>query len=699
MSEAPKFLVEWASPWQEFLTAVRPALARSPRPLAGEARTGLMPYRGIAISWFLEAALLTVAAVVPGKLDRMQPQAERPSTKYDVIYYSGDELPQIEDISGAKAGRSGRAGGREAHHRSQSVRVSRDVSLRERLVDAPNLTLPVSNSAVANLLAYKPVPGPPPADGMRTMRATLVAPATTPVAPAPEFKSPRPRTTVPLQGDAVAPPPQVTQHDLPQAHLPRMNTVQAVPPPAAPPEQLAKTDRPALPSPNVIAPVPKVVQRDLPPVRLPGMNAVQVVPPPVSAPEQLTKASSRLVLPTPTAVAPAPTQITREMSPRGPGLGPGEFRKQVVVPPVQITGPSSQHQSVPSLGSRNVVPPPVQIAGPALPNGSRPILGNGAVVAPAPAVSGDQALAAAGTSKRTGLGVPMDVARAPLPTANAGGGGGKGIIVSSQPGPDVGKPGNGAAGSLALSPAGGAIAGVGGSGSGAGIGRGNGPGSGFSGDGTGAGRDSAGRGADVNARGGTSPYPGTGGTGASSNRSSVVPGVSVRGGTTIVNLPSFASGSNNPTQPGRSSVGKDQGGPAITVVATSRSGGAFNFYGVLKGDRVYTIYIDTTMGPTVMQYADPASAAHPYAEELIAPQPLRAELPSGLPRARMVIACTLDRSGLVRHPQVLETMSAVVTSKVLAALNSWKFKPVMRGNEAVEVNAILGFNIDTKDRF
>ena len=145
-------------------------------------------------------------------------------------------------------------------------------------------------------------------------------------------------------------------------------------------------------------------------------------------------------------------------------------------------------------------------------------------------------------------------------------------------------------------------------------------------------------------------------------------------------------------------MGEDKG-PGITVVATSRSGGAFNFYGTLKGDRVYTTYFETALGTAVMQYADPESNAHPYAEGLKSPTPVRADLPEGLPKSRLVIACTLDRSGLVQNPRVLEPGSAVMTRKVLTALNHWKFRPVLKGEQPVEVNAILGFNIDTSDRF
>ena len=136
--------------------------------------------------------------------------------------------------------------------------------------------------------------------------------------------------------------------------------------------------------------------------------------------------------------------------------------------------------------------------------------------------------------------------------------------------------------------------------------------------------------------------------------------------------------------------------PDITVVATPRSGGALNLYGALKGDKVYTIYIETGLGTAVMQFADPTSAAHAYSGDLTAPEPMRAEVPSDLQRSRLVIACILDRSGLLRNAQVLEPGGSEMTGKVLASLPNWKFRPVLRGDQPVEVNAILGFNIDTR---
>ena len=109
MNDVPKLLVEWSSPWDEFRTAIRPALGKSPQSLAGEAPVGLFPYRGILISWVLEIGLLIAVIVLPAKLASLQPFEPPPKPKYDIIYYSGNELPKTEDVGGAEAGRSGRS--------------------------------------------------------------------------------------------------------------------------------------------------------------------------------------------------------------------------------------------------------------------------------------------------------------------------------------------------------------------------------------------------------------------------------------------------------------------------------------------------------------------------------------------------------------------------------------------------------------
>jgi len=642
---APKLLVEWSSPWREFVTAVQPALARSSKPLAGEARTGLFPYRGIAVSWAVEALLLVALIVIPAKIATLRPYAPPPFPKYDVIYFSGDELPRTEDASGSRAGRAGRAGGQQAHHRTQVIHVARGEETRSTVVDAPRLRLPQSNSAVANLLAYQPIPGPAPTEGLKPGRQPVAAPSSI-VPPSPQ-----------LQRNRLSPLPSLTS--------------------------------------GLIAPAP-TVNRELASTRSPGQNLTRVVPPPVSAPQQFTNLNPKLSLPAPTVVAPPP-QVSREFGNAGPGLGAGELQRQVVPPPVpvgEVIG--GQQRALAALGTPGVIAPTVDAGnlGALSHQPGRGIGGGVAVVSPPPTISNEGSLSGRGSGNRgVGLGGPLDIGVANAPANH---GNGTGVVVSNQPGTKVGVPGNGGAGALAMSPSGGNTPGAAGAGGGKGTIIGTGPASGSSGEGTGAASEGSGRGSDALARSGTAPYPGGGGAGSGGGGSHIMPGVSVQGGSNIITLPSFGSGANDPTAPGRTSLNANRDGLGITVVATPRSGGAFNFYGKLQGDKVYTIYIDTSLGTAVMQFADPTSVTHSYPVDLTAPLPMRADLPAGLRRSRMVISCVLDRSGAIKHTQILESATQATTAKVIAALSNWKFRPALRGEDPVEINAILGFDIDTR---
>jgi TonB family protein len=100
-----------------------------------------------------------------------------------------------------------------------------------------------------------------------------------------------------------------------------------------------------------------------------------------------------------------------------------------------------------------------------------------------------------------------------------------------------------------------------------------------------------------------------------------------------------------------------------------------------------------------MEFSDESSSAHPFGGTLGAPVAIRADLAEGLPHARMVVTCKLDAYGNLKNVRVLEAGPAAMTAKVVAALRSWKFQPAMSGNQPVEVTAILGFGIDTNDRF
>jgi TonB family protein len=222
----------------------------------------------------------------------------------------------------------------------------------------------------------------------------------------------------------------------------------------------------------------------------------------------------------------------------------------------------------------------------------------------------------------------------------------------------------------------------------------------MNGEGPGAGKAAAGHGSDAAARGGISPAAGPGGAGNSPAGTPAVRGVDISGGSGIVTIPGFGSdpSANDSQAPGRSAI-KQRQTLGVTVVATATSGGAFEPYkNLLRGEN-YTTYLETSVGTVVMEFADESTASHPFGGTLAAPAEIRVDLPTGLARARMVLTCTLDASGNLKNVRVLEAGPAGMTAKIVAALRSWKFQPAMRNNQPVQVTAILGFGIDTNDRF
>ena len=758
--DAPKLLIEWPSPWEEFVTSIRPALSRSTGRLAGEAPVGLRPYRGMIATWLIEAFLLFVIIVLPMKIAQLRPYVAPQLSGHDVIYYSGDELPRTEDLGGSQAGTSGRAGGREAHHRTQTIKIARGHSLVPKVVDAPNLKLPASRESVANLLVVKPNPGPPPLEGVRSARAVLTLPASL-VAPAPTLSRDYARGT-PSLGSVIPPAPSVSRDQAPAT--PALDPSVIAPAPNVSRDKARSA--PAL-SASVISPAPAAVSREISrsPVQMTDAN---VVPPPVSAPERETVRNPKLTLPATSVIAPPPstdaasdlhrlasgsvqdpsksvvpppptpagspslmssligkifgtTDVvpppptvntgTTSGNPRGSQGGSGTSLNPAVVPPPPAVGGSAAAggraaAGGSSPGSASVIQPPPSVSGSGTGTGSGTPGGPGGtllsnnVVPPPPSLGGGSGEFGSGLgSKGTGRGGALDTGSAVAPPNSGGSGGSSGVVVSDQPGSKVGIPAGGT-GSLAMSPGGGDKPGLGGAGGGdSGIGHGTGTGSGLSGEGSGAGKTGTGPGSDPNAHGGISPTAGPGGAGNGTSGVPAVPGVSVQGGSSsIVTLPSFGSdgGSGPPTVPGRSSV-KEHQGPDVAIVATSRSGGAFNFYGRLPGDM--TVYVPTSLGWVPMQVADPTSASHTHAGNLVGPDALRVDLPAGLPRSRLVVQGTLNASGNLKNLRVLEAGPADMTAKVMTALLSWKFRPAMRGTQPIEVTVILGFGIDTNDHF
>jgi TonB family protein len=823
----PQLQVPWSSRWQDFVGSIRPALSRSHSRLAGEAPFGLVPLRIMIPSYVLEAFVIFAAIAVHAKIQEFRPHVVPRPSRHEVIYYSGDELPRTEDLGGAASGKTGQAGGDEAFHRTQTIKIARGASLVPKVVDAPNLKLPSSRDAVANLLAVQPNPGPPPAEGLRSTRSAPNL-ATNIVAPAPNAIRDYTRNGVELNA-VIAPAPVVTRdHSLtaptldpaliapaPNVARDRILVAPRLAPVVVPPAPSVARDRSlAVPSLNaqVVAPAPNVSGERLrsapaiaanviPPApgavnhdtsRAPVQVTSAVVPPPVSAPEKTHSRDSALSLPPPTVVAPPPSadlsHDTRGLAggrpdpstsvvpppptPSNTGLmssllgkifGPSEvvppppapatrgtsasaapaLATNVVAPPPSVaanatanlhgtrngTGASlganvvapppsvgvaggsgnSSRWAAPAMGSPNVVPPPPSLSGAGGGAGSTPggaginggtLLANN-LVPPPPSVGGGSASTGSGLARRgTGLGAPTDIGMAPTAPHTGGSGSNAGAVISTQPGTKVGVPTTGGTGSLAMSPTGGDKTGVGGTGAGTGIAQGNGPGSGMSGSATGAAKTGIGHGSDLNARDGISPTNGPGGAGSAPAGTPAARGVDISGGSSVVTLGSFGSdtAANDPAANRRTAL-KQQQALNVTVVATATSGGAFEPYKNLLHGEKYTTYFDTSLGTVVMEFADDGAAGHSFRGVLTAPSAIRTDLPDGIPHARMVLACTVDASGNLTNVRVLEAGSASMTAKIVVALRNWKFQPALRNDQPVEVTAILGFGIDTNDRF
>jgi hypothetical protein len=703
--EPPHLLVEWSSRWEELKSSVGPAFTRPRKRLAGEAPIGMFPYRGMLICWLLECLLLIAIVVLPGRFASLEMPLPPARPQWDVIYYSGDELPQTQDQGGAQAGKSGRAGGQQAHHRTQTIHVARGETPTEKVVDAPKVNLPRSDSAVANLLAFKPNPGPLPAEGLHSTLTAPTLPEMSAVPPSPELNASASRAASGLATSIVPPAPEVAHASTRTS--PNLNA--AIVPPAPTVNVARDPMRTANPlAPTVIAPAPRETPRDLASSRVPLTQAVDVVAPPVSAPQRDVASTPRLTLPATAIVAPPPSQVSRDINSWG-STASGDLRLKPVPPPPTASGGGAlaRSRSGASALVPQVVPPPASIGSAGSQNGSggrtgqsaASLVGSVDVVPPPPGLGGGRALSGSGRgNKGAGAGGPLDLGSSVAPPSNTrGNAAGTGVVVSNQPGTKVGVPNTTAAGALAMSPSGTAKTGSGGSGGGPGIGKGNGPGSGMQGEGAGAGREGAGQGSDPSARAGISQYPGPGGTGSGTS-APAVPGVTVQGGSTqVINLPSFGAPGGDPPSngPGHSSI-KPQKNPGYSIEATPSSGGGLGCYGCLKGNITATIYFETSLGTAVMEYSDPASATHPSSEKLSEPEAIRKDLPAGLRPTRVMISCILDRSGDLEDLKVLEPGAAETTSRILVALHGWKFRPAFRGNEPVEVTAILGFGIDTR---
>lgn len=608
MKSGPNLLVQWEPRWHAFVTSIRPALSRSRAPLALECDVGMKPSRGSLASALMHFSvvlfftLVFVHALRSPAYEHVDPYSSFNATDYQIIYYRGQELPQMQDAGGAQAGVSGKSGGRELYSPTQVIRIARGSKLVDVIVDAPSIKLPRTNQPVANLLS--------------------------------------------LPSGALAAPPVAALRSMTNAARLKSDVMPVPASPSAPRQNL-----PNLPVNSQVVPPSPSVGRQVAGMRLPDTGVVQVVPAPISAVPRDLGYTPKLMLPATAVVGPAPNA-------------------SLPIGSSNVNGPA-----IAAVQIVDVVPPAPNVSGSGSGSGGG-MIGSAlnAISSMIGSVGGSGTVAAASPSNDRG----------------GGGGGGLGLIVSANPGGAVGVP-DGEPGSIAMSPNGGREPGMGGSGGGTGIGHGTGTGSGSSGTGPGAAGSGSGLGLGAQYPG-TSMGAGPGGSGSGQGTPGGIKGVTIEGG--HVSLPSFATAAASPGSPSHGPKDK-RNAPPITIIATSRSGGAVNLYGALKGAKVYTIYIDTAIGTALLQYAEHAAPDAQFTQDLTAPEPLNYNVPSSIPRARVLLSCVMDRAGALKNVRILESAREDVTEKVIAAIQRWRFRPVLRGEDPIDVDVILGFNVDT----
>jgi hypothetical protein len=180
---------------------------------------------------------------------------------------------------------------------------------------------------------------------------------------------------------------------------------------------------------------------------------------------------------------------------------------------------------------------------------------------------------------------------------------------------------------------------------------------------------------------------GKGGSGSGETQNA---GITIRGNT--IQIASFGAPAP-PTASTERPFGPRKA-PAVTIIASSRSGGAVNRYGALSGGKVYTIYLDTPAGMATLEYANPhGTPQNAFGEELTAPEPITTDLPQNLRGASILLQCKMDRDGMMHGFRVLEALKEDIAPAVIAALGNWRFRPVLQNGESVEVDAIIGLNI------
>jgi hypothetical protein len=148
----------------------------------------------------------------------------------------------------------------------------------------------------------------------------------------------------------------------------------------------------------------------------------------------------------------------------------------------------------------------------------------------------------------------------------------------------------------------------------------------------------------------------------------------------------------------------------MLVTSGPAGGGGLSVYGVLRGGKIYTIYLPMPGKHWILQYcdstksADDQTAATRSVEVRLDPALLppsveeqfdfhRPTLPKGKIAEMIVLHGTIREDGSVAEVKVLMGLQDLADEAAMAAFLRWKFKPALRGGNAVAVEVLVGIPV------
>jgi Gram-negative bacterial TonB protein C-terminal len=146
---------------------------------------------------------------------------------------------------------------------------------------------------------------------------------------------------------------------------------------------------------------------------------------------------------------------------------------------------------------------------------------------------------------------------------------------------------------------------------------------------------------------------------------------------------------------------------AMVVTAGPVGGGGLHVFGVLKGGKIYTIFLPMPLKNWILQYSmvnDPNAAPPPQRNGAtlqldfgIVPPAVekrfnfhRPELTVEEKKRMIILHGFIGADGSVEHLTVYQGVQNIADQAAVAAFSKWKFQPAIRSNKPVPIEVLLG---------